>query len=254
MDNSILNSNLKSYDDNATIYGSKDYINSASHSHIEQPIIRDLMKDLRSKDVLCLGCGSGEECKYFSDNGASVHGIDYSFELIEIAKKKYPDLSFEVNDIREFSQKRKYDYIYSGYVLHYFENWDKILKIVYKHLKHNGKFIFSISHPIKKSFTKEKMKKGVECKLGYIINNHGGTNVEGDYLNPHEVEVIFTEDFKINMYNRPISLQIADILKSPFKLEQMIEPKPIKALKFVDEDYYKVSLKIPSILIYVLKK
>lgn len=235
------------------MYGSKDFINSASHTHIEQPVIRELMKDISSKSILCLGCGSGEECKYFSDQGAFVHGVDYSNELIEIAKKKYPELSFEVNDVKDFSQKKKYNYIYAGYVLHYFESWTEILKIAYKHLKRGGKFIFTVSHPVKKSFVKKIGENGIEFKLGYSFNGNQ-TEVVGDYLNPHEVEITFTEDFKISIYNRPISLQIKDILKSPFKLEQIIEPKPIEELKPIDNGYYKISSKIPSILIYVLEK
>lgn len=63
-----------------------------------------------SKLDLC--CGYGQ----FSQDGEYL-GVDFSEEMIKLAKTKYPDREFKVADVRKYRAK-KYDIIYEVNSLH----------------------------------------------------------------------------------------------------------------------------------------
>jgi ubiquinone/menaquinone biosynthesis C-methylase UbiE len=53
--------------------------------------------------IIDLGCGSGRDAKIFTSMGADVVGIDYSSNLIEIAKSHAPLANFQLMDIEEMN-------------------------------------------------------------------------------------------------------------------------------------------------------
>jgi 2-polyprenyl-3-methyl-5-hydroxy-6-metoxy-1,4-benzoquinol methylase len=64
---------------------------SIFHRYLEKPGMYGKLPDLVGKDVLCIGCGSGEEGEFLRSLGAKrVVGIDISEGLIDIARKTYP--------------------------------------------------------------------------------------------------------------------------------------------------------------------
>lgn len=69
--------------------------------------------DLQGSSVLDLGCGLGDFYEYLQQNGiqADYTGYDISPDLIEVAKKRFPDAQFEVRDIQEGGLPRRFDYI-----------------------------------------------------------------------------------------------------------------------------------------------
>lgn len=68
--------------------------------------------------ILDAGCGSGHESKYFFEKGFQVTGVDFSEEMIEIAKREVPEGRFLVADIRNLpGLKEKFDGIFSKAVL-----------------------------------------------------------------------------------------------------------------------------------------
>lgn len=59
------------------------------HTFIEKPAMHALLPDLKGKKVLCVGCGTGEECGELLGRGAIVEGIDVSQTSIELARTAY---------------------------------------------------------------------------------------------------------------------------------------------------------------------
>lgn len=53
--------------------------------------------------ILDIGCGPGRDAKVFSSRGFNVVGIDFSANMIELARKNAPSGAFYVMDIEEFS-------------------------------------------------------------------------------------------------------------------------------------------------------
>ena len=70
-------------------------------------------------NILDLGCGMGHYCNYMYNKGFTVTGIDFSEEMIKIAKQNNKNIEFIVHDIcnLEFLGNKKYDGIVMAYLL-----------------------------------------------------------------------------------------------------------------------------------------
>ena len=55
--------------------------------------INEFIKDLGGKDILEVGCGAGQITNYFYEKGFNVIGLDFSSELLRIAKNKFNNYS-----------------------------------------------------------------------------------------------------------------------------------------------------------------
>jgi len=236
----------------------------SAHKYLEKPAMYKKLPDLKNKSVLCIGCGSGEECNHIKSLGAKkVVGIDISKELINQAKKNYPDIEFHVMDIEKLNfPKSSFNFIYSSLVLHYLKDWTKALKNIYKILKKDGTFLFSTHHPIK--WGAEKKRAGIVKKrsqdkrwslMGYVkYNDEKKYKVYGDYFNPRKIKDMWFDEFEISYYHKPLSLIIRQILSSGFKIVDFIEPKPINSAKDKDRRFWDIHQKIPLFMIFELKK
>jgi len=69
--------------------------------------------DLTGKDVLDFGCGKGDLYGFLRDSGRLVGycGIDVNPNLIDLARRKYPEAELLVHDIEEESLERSFDTI-----------------------------------------------------------------------------------------------------------------------------------------------
>ena len=125
--------------------------NSANNIE-EKPALFKMLPDLRGKSVLDLGCGYGENCKTFSQIGASsIIGIDISKRMLEVAnnENQADNIIYKNMCIEDISCiKDKFDVVVSSLAVHYVSDFDKLAKDVYSLLSENGIFIFSQEHPI----------------------------------------------------------------------------------------------------------
>ncbi|GAB2600444.1 class I SAM-dependent methyltransferase [Kribbella endophytica] len=48
-----------------------------------------------------IGCGTGRLAPYLASRGLTPHGVDLSPRMIELARRDYPDFTFEVGDLRK---------------------------------------------------------------------------------------------------------------------------------------------------------
>lgn len=62
--------------------------------------------------ILDLGCGSGRDALYFNNKGYQVDAIDYSTELVEIARKQ-TGLNIRYASFYDLNEDRKYDGIWA---------------------------------------------------------------------------------------------------------------------------------------------
>ena len=227
------------------------------HRFLEKPAMYKKLPDLKGKTVLCVGCGTGEECEYIKSLGAKrVVGIDISKERISFLKKINPDLEFYAMDMEKLDfDDNSFDFIYSSLALHYAKDWTKILNKIYKILKKGGTFLFSTHHPIKWGSEINKLKDRDSFLLGYKKYKSGESKVFGDYLTTRKINDILSSDgFKVSYYHRPISEIMRDIIKSGFVISDFIEPKPLKSVIKKKPDFYKIYSRIPLYMIFELRK
>lgn len=68
-----------------------------------------LMDQYKDQEVLDVGCGYGRVSPLFDKQ--KYHGIDFSEELIKIAKQDYPGYKFEVQNAFEYDPQKQYGII-----------------------------------------------------------------------------------------------------------------------------------------------
>jgi len=228
-----------------------------AHKYLEKPAMYAKLPDLRNKSVLCVGCGTGEECGYIKSLGVKkIIGIDISKEIIRNAKERYPEIKFHVMDMEKINFKRSsFDFVYSSLVLHYLKDWTKVLKNIHKVLKKNGTFLFSTHHPMRWGAEKKRFKDKKSILMGYTKYSDGKRyQVYGDYFKTRKIKDLWFDKFEISYYHRPLSSTVRDILKSGFEIIDFIEPKAINSVKNKDKMFWDIRRKIPLFMIFELRK
>lgn len=105
------------------------------------------LQNLKGKrEVLDVGCGSGEPiAKYFIQKNITLVGIDYSKNMIEIARKRFPQESWHVLDMRELKLQQKFSGIIAWDSFFHLNHQDqrKTLELFAKHLLPAGILMFT---------------------------------------------------------------------------------------------------------------
>ncbi|SDC04636.1 Ubiquinone/menaquinone biosynthesis C-methylase UbiE [Paenibacillus sp. UNCCL117] len=94
--------------------------------------------------ILDLGCGTGDLAEEISRSGAECAGIDYSQEMIDQAKVKYPKLTFRQADGEAFRLQpgeQPYDAVFSNAALHWMKRPERVAESVWLALKPGGRFV-----------------------------------------------------------------------------------------------------------------
>jgi len=98
--------------------------------------------------VLDLGCGNGRFYRFFSEKKTRYIGVDFSHELIKIAKRKYPLAVFQFSDgLNLLFSDNYFDKVFSIAVFHHIPSKKfrlKFLKETKRVLKPKGFFILIV--------------------------------------------------------------------------------------------------------------
>ena len=248
---------IQFYDDQAQMWA--DILRTGqhfSHKYIIEPAMRSKIPNLKNKHVLCVGCGTGEECEYIKNLGAhKVIGMDISKGEIEVATKSFPDLNFHIMDSEKIDFEQKtFDFIYSNLVFHYLSDWSISLQKIHNVLKKDGTFLFSTHHPLTWGAQRKKEGQTKTSFMGYIKQDAGYGKPIGDYLNARKIDDIWFDKFKVSYYHKPLSLMFKYILNSGFEIIDLIEPKPVCFPDDIPPYFLKIYEKIPLFIVFELKK
>jgi len=99
--------------------------------------------------MLEIGCGAGFAAEYLKGMYSEFCGVDYSQELIELARHRNADarVDFQVADIKTFTPGRQYDVIFAIGVLHHLDDVPTTLSHVLSLLRPGGWFIANEPSP-----------------------------------------------------------------------------------------------------------
>jgi len=81
-------------------------------------------------DVIEVGCGHGANSKYLQGHYQNFLGVDYSSELIKIAKARYGNSHsrFAIDNIKDIDKHGQFDLIIGIGILHHVDNLEEVLK------------------------------------------------------------------------------------------------------------------------------
>ena len=195
---------------------------------IEIPNFRKLMPDVVSKSILDLGCGYGENDKYYKEKGAKyVLGIDISNHMIKKANEKYkiPGCEYEVTSMEDISNiKKKFDIVMSSLAFHYVENFDKLIKDTYNLLNEGGYLVFSQEHP----FT-TCIKYTENVSKGHTVIDNKYFGLFSDYNRPG-IRTKKWFDKSVEKYHRNFEEIINTLVSNGFVIDKILEPKPTEEI------------------------
>lgn len=189
--------------------------------------LKKMLPDFMDKHVLDIGCGFGWHCNYAAENGAAyVLGTDISEKMLKSARERtssekveYKCIAMEDLEMPDSS----FDIIISSLAFHYTPDFNHISSTVYKLLKPNGSFIFSVEHPV---FTAQGSQDWFYDDNGKII--HWPVD---NYFTEGERKAVFLET-EVTKYHKTITTYINTLLYNGFSLRKVVEPMP--ALELLD--------------------
>lgn len=128
-------------------------------SRIEEKVLEKYL-DMNIQKILEIGCGTGRLTRKMLDLNKKVFGIDLS-ENMALKLNRSKNFTFiKTNAGNKFPfNDTKFDFAVSMRVLKYIPDWNNTLSEVYRVLKPNSIFIFSIANKRSLAFFKSKNVK-----------------------------------------------------------------------------------------------
>lgn len=191
------------------------------HSKVVLPNLLRLVAPKRGESVVDLACGNGFFAQAFAKEGAQVTGIDISEELITMARKNAPAVSFHVSSAEKFDiiADNSKDKVVIVLAIQNIEHTAKVFTEAGRVLKHGGVLHIVMNHPAfripKRSSWEYDEKKKVQYR-----------RVE-EYLSESK-SVIEMHPGKANSpqtisYHRPFQYYFKLLQKTGFTIERLEE-------------------------------
>ncbi len=112
--------------------------------------------DLVDKDIVDVGCGTGNISAIMAQKAKSVHGFDASTNMIDYDHAKYsniPNLTFSCCSAEDFTSSIIYDLCTAFFCLHWVEDKKAVLQRIYENLKEGGQALGNITTASNKQHT-----------------------------------------------------------------------------------------------------
>ena len=230
-------------------------INKA-HTYVEKPMMKSMMTDLKVNKVLLLGCGTGDESLLLKEyNVSEIVGIDISKESIKIAKNTYPNCKFYIGDMHKLPfDDNSFDFVYSSLAIHYSDKPEIVFKEVYRVLKKDGYFLFSVGHPLRWTSKKVKINNEEFKLLGYQ-NSIEVNKIYGNYNTFTKIEeYLACENITFKLYIASPSTHFKLLKKCGFQIEDFSESYAIDELKEIDYNYWYRYHEFPQFMAFLVRK
>lgn len=116
---------------------------------ISDPVLWRLAGKVRGLTVLDVGCGTGYLARKLHEQGAGVVGVDVSERMIEIARRRAPEIDFRVDSCATLSSvgDTSIDLVLANYVLMDTPELEATVAAFHRVLKPAGAAVAVFSHP-----------------------------------------------------------------------------------------------------------
>ncbi len=209
---------------------------------VERPLIFKLVpKNLSDLSLLDVGCGPGIHIKEYEKRGANCFGIDFSEQMIQLAKKGCPNSNFNIGNVNNLEfEDNSFDIVTASLVLDHLKDLSKGIDEISRVLKKGGLFIFSAPHPIG-NLLGDPDKSDNVLSRSYFDKKEFYINIAG-------TGKIFVD------YPRTIGDHINTLISKGFELIEFVENEPKEEWKKRYEDLNEFYFKMPFICLFKWKK
>ena len=220
---------VKYYDD---LYNKKDYVNESQFIESNSNI----------NNLLDIGCGTGKHIESLYKKGRTIHGIDVSGGMIDIAKSKFnDDVLLTKCNVTSYKSDIKFDTIISMFnvVNHILDKKDLELyfKSISELLSDDGTFIFDcFNSDVVDNEPRHTLKEVVSKAVGgrYLIDGTTTFDYDTGYMiMDNNIRVFYLEE-EVDSFDYRLEHRIwlSDFLK------KMIEKYNMKVEKVVSNSDY----------------
>lgn len=96
-------------------------------------------------EVLEIGSGPGHVADMLVKTGASVTAIDFSLEMVQVARTRYPHITFKQADAEQLPfDDESFDVVVANYVVHHLARPEIVFREVHRVLRPHGRFAFAV--------------------------------------------------------------------------------------------------------------
>jgi ubiquinone/menaquinone biosynthesis C-methylase UbiE len=243
--------------------------NDYYRGEMNNPATFRMIGDIRGKHVLDLACGEGYNTRILAKRGARVIGVDFSEEMIKLARQKEKrdrrGIKYYVSDAANLKEleSEHFDVVTCFMALMDIERYKDAISEVARVLKKNGRFVFSITHPcfeygstvIGEPIAVWKYEEGTsdaaekEAVHLEIRKYFGITKCEVAWDMKRLVE-----PFQTTSFHRTLTDYFQALCKSGFVITRLNEPKPTAKGVLAHPSLRKHTLIPHSIIIEAIRK
>jgi SAM-dependent methyltransferase len=234
----------------ASVYDQTDFFSNymkrrnrqdSPNNAIEGPIIFELIRSIQEISILDLGCGDASFGKELLHLGAKNYtGVEGSQQMVEAARSNL----LEQNETIHFETMESFDYpteafdiVTSRFAFHYVSDINRLFQEVHKTLKENGRFVFSIQHPLTTSSFASKQS-----------GDKRGNWIVDDYFHEGERKEPWIDQVVVK-YHRTIEQYFIALRQAGFTVLDLREGTP-KRERFSSEEEFVRRQRIPVVLAF----
>jgi SAM-dependent methyltransferase len=206
----------------------------AHNALYERPATLSLLPDVKGLRVLDAGCGPGVTARWLIEHGAEVVGVDASPKMVLLARERVGDsakiLEGDLGKPLDFLEDVSFDVILSSLVLSYVPDWQPVFKEFFRLLRPSGLLVFSSDHPFDDFF--RFLDKANYFEVERIEDTWRG----------------FGFEVLVPFYRRPLSEVINPLIAAGFRLDTILEPRPLPEFMDAEPADYDRLMKQPGFI------
>lgn len=194
----------------------------------ERPATLALLGEVAGRRVLDAGCGSGICSEIMARRGATVHGVDVTPEMLDLARRRCAGLAVELTlgDLTKplgWLADQSFDRVLCALALDYVEPLDGVFAEFFRVTRPGGALVFSMGHPMR-----DWMDARTRGDRSYYEANRFGMHW-GGFGEPRPY---------VECYRRPLAAIVNPLAAAGWSLERIVEPRPLEEMRTVAEKDY----------------
>jgi ubiquinone/menaquinone biosynthesis C-methylase UbiE len=218
----------------------KDYY----RDELNNPATFRFIGDVRGRLVLDLACGEGYNTRILAKKGANVTGVDFSEELIQLAKREEEREKLgirycvlDATGLKEFS-RNSFDLVTCFMSLQDIEDHKEAISEVARVLRNHGRFIFSIPHPCFETMNVDGKRRSA------------ARTYFGEIKYPVEWRMKrLVKPFRTTSFHRTLTRYFDALYRRRLVVSRLVEPRPTQEGLLKHPALREVLMKSQSIIV-----